>query len=304
MNARKAGECMATVTILTPTYNRRTLLERLYRSLCAQTCDDFVWLIADDGSDDGTDGQIARWAEEAPFPVRSFYKENGGKHTAVNRAVPRIDTPLTAIVDSDDVLLPDAVETVRADYARFDMAGVCAIAYRRMDGSGAYLSSRPVPRDGMRESFCRCRYGRGIRGDMAEVFVTRCLREYPFPEYPGEKFCSEGVSWVAMSGPYEMIFRNQAIVMGGYAPGGLTGSRRRLSLSSPRGCVHRAQVHLAAGLPLRDQCRAMMVYAVYGRAAGMSVAQLLRGSRRRGLYLLLALPAEGLYRYWRRREKT
>lgn len=287
---------MAALTVLTPTYNRRAKLRELYASLCAQTRMDFVWMVADDGSDDGTGAQVAAWAGEAPFAIRYFYKENGGKHTAVNRAVPRVNTALTMIVDSDDRLMPDAVETVCADFERFDWDGLCGIAYQRVDENGARMSVGPLPEDGLRESFCRCRYGRGIGGDMAEVFLTRCLREYPFPEYPGEKFCSEGVVWLAMSGPYEMIFRTRAIVAGGYAPNGLTSGRRAQNFRSPRGCMRRAEVHLAANLPWIYRCRAMMIYAVYGRAAGYDAPALLRRSRSKGLYLLAALPAEALYR--------
>ena len=43
-----------TVTILTPTYNRKELLSKLYESLQLQKDKDFEWLIIDDGSTDGT----------------------------------------------------------------------------------------------------------------------------------------------------------------------------------------------------------------------------------------------------------
>ena len=45
---------MKTITIFTPTYNRKHTLPRTYESLCRQTCDDFDWLIIDDGSTDGS----------------------------------------------------------------------------------------------------------------------------------------------------------------------------------------------------------------------------------------------------------
>ena len=40
------------ITILTPLYNRKQYIERLYYSLCAQTRKDFQWLTIDDGSED------------------------------------------------------------------------------------------------------------------------------------------------------------------------------------------------------------------------------------------------------------
>ena len=41
---------MSNITVLTPAYNRGKLLEKLYKSLCAQDCKDFEWLIVDDSN--------------------------------------------------------------------------------------------------------------------------------------------------------------------------------------------------------------------------------------------------------------
>ena len=37
------------------------------------------------------------------------------------------------------------------------------------------------------------RYKYNLTGDMAEVFKTSILREYPFPEFENEKFLSGGL---------------------------------------------------------------------------------------------------------------
>lgn len=73
------------LTIVTPTYNRREKLRALYQSLCRQTicADSFVWLIADDGSCDGTGEQVLGWQKEQddrPDGFRIIYRfaENGG----------------------------------------------------------------------------------------------------------------------------------------------------------------------------------------------------------------------------------
>ena len=50
--------------------------------------------------------------QSADFPVRYIYKENGGKHTALNVGVQQIASELTFIVDSDDTLVPNAIETI------------------------------------------------------------------------------------------------------------------------------------------------------------------------------------------------
>ena len=49
------------ITILTATYNRAHLLPDLYQSLCRQTCKDFIWVVVDDGSKDGTSDLVRGW---------------------------------------------------------------------------------------------------------------------------------------------------------------------------------------------------------------------------------------------------
>lgn len=58
---------MALLTIFTPSYNRSHTLSRVYKSLCHQTCMDFLWLIVDDGSTDGTAACVRRWKQSDPF---------------------------------------------------------------------------------------------------------------------------------------------------------------------------------------------------------------------------------------------
>lgn len=92
------------LTIVTPTYNRRHKISDLYKSLQSQTLLDFEWIIIDDGSEDNTSEIVKQWIENSEFRIRYFYKENGGKHTAINYALKIIETELTFIVDSDDIL--------------------------------------------------------------------------------------------------------------------------------------------------------------------------------------------------------
>ena len=71
-------------TIFTPTYNRAYILENLYNDLKKQTFKDFEWLIVDDGSTDNTKELIDRFINDNKIDIKYIYKENGGKHTAIN----------------------------------------------------------------------------------------------------------------------------------------------------------------------------------------------------------------------------
>ena len=52
------------ITIFTPTYNRAYILPKLYKSLQEQECQDFEWIVVDDGSTDTTEELIHKWKKE------------------------------------------------------------------------------------------------------------------------------------------------------------------------------------------------------------------------------------------------
>lgn len=102
---------MSLLTVFTPTYNRASLLPRAYEALKRQTCKDFVWLVIDDGSTDGTRELVQNWqSDEEEFEIRYVYKENGGLYSGYTTAFQHIDTELCVCVDSDDYLTDNAVE--------------------------------------------------------------------------------------------------------------------------------------------------------------------------------------------------
>lgn len=100
------------LSVFTPTYNRARLLERTYRSLCYQSCQDFEWLIVDDGSTDNTALLAKQWIAEGIIDIRYIYKENGGLYTGYNTAYANAKGELVCCVDSDDYMPENAVETI------------------------------------------------------------------------------------------------------------------------------------------------------------------------------------------------
>ena len=110
---------MEKITVITPTYNRGDMLERLYRSLLGQTAKDFCWLVVDDGSGDGTEALVKRWSEENKIKICYQKQKNGGKHRALNAGIRRIESPLTFIVDSDDYLPEDSIRIILEYHNKF-----------------------------------------------------------------------------------------------------------------------------------------------------------------------------------------
>lgn len=292
---------MSNITILTPTYNREKFLQKLYKSLCDQDCKDFEWLIVDDGSTDDTTTCVEQMEKASDFPIFYYKKENGGKHTALNYAYQFIKTPLTFIVDSDDLLTEDAISCIKEVYKRYkDENDLCGFSFLRGKPDGGLLSTSGVPQDGMKESYVECRINRGIGGDMAEIWYTRCLKEYPFPEFKGEKFLGEDIIWVRMSKKYKMRFFNRVIYISDYLKDGLTVNRRRNNIKSPNGCVARAEAFLDSKACLRIKIKSILQYHIYGKFAERKSSQLLSNTRNKGLFCALFLPSQLLYKTWKK----
>lgn len=107
-----AADNKVAFTVFTATYNRAHVLHRVYYSLCHQSFRDFEWLIVDDGSVDNTQALVEEWRNSADFPIRLFYQENQHKKTAFNLGVREARGLFFYVVDSDDELLPDALQVL------------------------------------------------------------------------------------------------------------------------------------------------------------------------------------------------
>lgn len=224
------------ITILTPTYNRASLLPRLFDSLLRQTNKAFEWIVVDDGSTDDTREVVANLKEKCggAFPMGYVYKANGGKHMAINIGAERARGELLFIADSDDLLTDDALETVENSWHDIsDDKSFAGIA-----GLDITMDTREVIGSGLPQEHIDCnaidiRYRHHVTGDMKEVFRTEVLREFPFPEFAGERFCPEQLVWFRMARRYRLRYINKPIYIADYQPDGITAGITRARMRSP-----------------------------------------------------------------------
>ena len=224
------------ITILTPTYNRASLLPRLFDSLLRQTNKDFEWIVVDDGSTDDTREVVANLKEKCggAFPMGYVYKANGGKHMAINIGAERARGELLFIADSDDLLTDDALETVANSWHDIsDDKSFAGIA-----GLDIAMDTREVIGSGLPQGHIDCnaidiRYRHHVTGDMKEVFRTEVLREFPFPEFTGERFCPEQLVWFRMARRYRLRYINKPIYIADYQPDGITAGITRARMRNP-----------------------------------------------------------------------
>ena len=291
---------MSSVTILTPTYNRAAYLPKLYESLKAQTNRDFLWLVVDDGSEDGTEALFASYGQK-DVEIRYIRQKNGGKHTALNRGISEIQSELTFIVDSDDYLPENAVETILAYHEKYRKTpGLCGYSFLRCHSDGR-VNTAYFPSDELVGSYAQVRINGGIGGDKAEGFYTEILKKYPFPVFPGEKFMPEDTVWMQMSGPYQMVHINKNIYYCDYLEDGLTNTGRRMKVHSPRGMVLRSRVYLEdPAVKIKVKVKMMLLYQVYGRFAGLSAKELRQKTRQKALWYLCRAASFFIWFAWSR----
>lgn len=220
---------MKTLSIYTPTYNRAHLLENVYRSLCLQTCDDFLWLIVDDGSTDGTKEKIAAFIEEGKIDIEYCEKENGGKHTATNLAFEKVTTPLIAVaLDSDDTLKSDAVEKIISAYK--EHSALCGFVFMKESKSGkTFTQYRAENLDIMswRTAITEGYY----MGEVLIVLKSEYAKCFRYPVVDGEKFCTEALVWLQMTEPF--FWSMESVYVAEYLDDGYTKNIASSFLENP-----------------------------------------------------------------------
>lgn len=200
-------------TVFTATFNRAHTLPRLYKSLLAQTYDNFEWIIVDDGSRDSTDKIIRGWQKEAWFPIYYLWQENKGKHVAFNCGVLEARGMLFLPLDSDDACVSDALERFAYHWyaisfeKRDGFTGVCALC---MDQNGKLVGDlfpfNPTDSDSM-----EIRYRYRVKGEKWGFNRTDVLKRFPFPEHENMKFILEGFVWKGIARFYKTRFVNEIL---------------------------------------------------------------------------------------------
>ncbi len=114
------------VSIIVPCWNEVTTIEGTLKSLLELDYpkDKLKIYVVDDGSTDGTGDKVK---EFLPHPqIELMQKENGGKHSALNLALKKIDTELVAALDADSFVAKDALRYMVSPFANPEVASIAS----------------------------------------------------------------------------------------------------------------------------------------------------------------------------------
>lgn len=263
------------ISVITPTYNRGYIIDNLFNSLKSQTSYDFEWIVIDDGSTDDTYDKLKSMSgENVEFPITIIRQQNKGKHCAVNTGVAKAKGEFVFIVDSDDMLTPDAIESVSVWVKEVEgMEHIAAVSgLKGHINSPDAIGCFPKLTDGRHyiDAKNTDRTNGFLQGDMAEVYKTEILRRYPFREFEGERFLPESTVWdkIANDG-YYVRWYNKIIYRCEYLEDGLTSKIDKLFVENFKGFTYCMQIRIEA-YPLKDRMLARGLYCKIARRKGLS----------------------------------
>lgn len=290
------------ITILTPSYNREKYLPVLYKSLCAQSIQNFQWLIIDDGSTDDTENIVLNFSNHQ-FLLEYYKKENGGKHTALNYSHPYIKGEYICIVDSDDWLVDNAIEIIvekQKKYESYD--NVKMLTFLKGKNETTPLCNN-FPNSPTVSNHIDFRVNAQRKNDCCEVIQSDVFKEFPFPIFKGEKFLGEGYLWNHAGYKYDTVYINELIYMCDYLDGGLSKEGRRLRISCPYGGMANCNSFFIND---SNRCvskkiiiKEVWLFICYGKFAGLKYREIKNKCLRQDLIYKNYLFGYMLYLFWR-----
>lgn len=234
---------MAFLTIHTATYNRAYILGKAYESLRTQTCKDFEWIITDDGSTDDTKKLVQSWIDrDNGFEIVYNPLSHVGIPRALNSGVGLSRTNWFMMLDSDDSLVPDAVEKVVSWVKEIELLPdelkIGGIGFCRCFPNGDFMKpQKPLidPSVGYVDATHLERAKYNLNMDCCEVHKMELLKRFPFQYWETERYAPEQLCFyeIAMDG-WKLRWRDEKLYVCDYLPDGQTKDNK-LVMNNPMG---------------------------------------------------------------------
>lgn len=256
---------MKKLTIFTPTYNRSHTLPRTYKSLLAQSCKDFEWLIIDDGSTDNTRDLVNKWIAENKITIRYIYQKNQGMHGAHNTAYENIYTELNTCIDSDDWMPDDAVQIIIDFWEKHRSNDVAGFIGLDITKEGTIIGDD----FNIKRTTLWDYNQKGGKGDKKLVYRTEIIKKYPpYPIFEGEKYVSLASKCFMIDQDYEMLTLNKPLVIVEYQLDGSSYNMYRNYVHNPKGFVYDRKLVLSSKPKLKTRFKYCIHYIANKILAG------------------------------------
>ncbi len=132
---------MPKVSVLLTCFNHIAFLPEALDSIRLQTFSDFEIIAIDDGSTDGTRDWLNENAKDC---ILIFNEENLGTYGSLNRALSQASGEFIAILNDDDVWLPDKLSRQIELFEANDKIGLIHTDGHFIDGEGLEIEGSPL----------------------------------------------------------------------------------------------------------------------------------------------------------------
>lgn len=212
------------ISVLTPTYNRGELLERLYESLekNAQYGVEIEWLIMNDGSTDKTKEIVKKFQEKnvTNIEIKYFEQENQGKMIAINNLVEYVTGEYMIDCDSDDYFADNAFKYMKQKIEESKQEkNIYGLCFLKFDIKGNNLGKAFTKN---RSTLFDLHFKENDQGERAILFISNIRKKYKHKLENGEKFVTEARMYYEMDKENELLCFNLPIMICEYQEKGYT----------------------------------------------------------------------------------
>lgn len=214
------------ISILTPTYNRANLLDKLYTSILinvnnCNTCQ-IEWLVMDDGSTDNTKRIVQEYEKERIIDVHYFYQENQGKMSAINNLMKKATGDLIIECDSDDFFTKDAFKIIEESLRECkDLGDTYALVFLKYTKDGHNMGNE-FRENNYQSTMFDLYFKEGITGEKALVYNAGIRKQFEYELENNEKFVTEARLHHKMDLKYTVKCFNRPIMICEYQKEGYT----------------------------------------------------------------------------------
>lgn len=225
------------VSVYTCVYNGANTIARVFESMHNLDYPNVEHIIVNDGSFDDTEKMVEEYINTVTFPVKYHKKENGGKHTALNKVWDLAEGEFMIQLDADDKLLPHSIKFLVDTYYQIP---------EEVRGEYWCVQARCVTQFG---EFVGDKYPEGINcetwkkageearkygGEKIGLQVRKYICKYRFPEVMGVSHIPEGIVWQQINKVYGTWYTNEVVRVYYVGEGGnLTDKKTRRNQFGP-----------------------------------------------------------------------
>lgn len=175
---------MPKISVIIPVYRVEQYLDRCLSSVCDQTFTDLEIILVDDGSPDQCPQMCDEWSRRDKR-IRVIHKENGGLSAARNTGLEMAEGEYINFVDSDDWMMPDALEHLLKLCERYD-ADLSMAGMERTDGGKIKISSEYEDRMLTKDEFLRRFFKAGTQENVqyawGKLYKRKLFHDVRYPE--------------------------------------------------------------------------------------------------------------------------